>query len=301
VADARKVKRVAPRAGKTDRVDARVLAELCRRDLVPALWIPALEERALRERLARRMHLVRLRTSARTASSGCSASGAAPAGRPAAGGRPRGHARRARRARRLAALRVRGPGPHRGPRRAHRHRRGGDRPLAREDARARLLTTIPGVGRLLGLTIAVEVGEVARLRARASSSATPAWPRGCASPARARAPARSRWPAPRRCAGRPSRPRSRPGARATPASPPPPPGRAHRQGQPGQRGGGPQGARRRLARAPSEGALRAGPRPPARSCPGQLPLSSGRLTAPYGIEKPGQLRPTRCARAPKEN
>jgi transposase len=42
-----------------------VLAELCRRELVPALWIPSLEERAMRERLKRRLRLVRLRTSAK--------------------------------------------------------------------------------------------------------------------------------------------------------------------------------------------------------------------------------------------
>src|SRR5215217_1029729 len=65
VAHAGKVGDVAPLACKTDKVDARVLAELCRRDLVPALWIPSLDDRALRERLRRRMHLVRLRTSAR--------------------------------------------------------------------------------------------------------------------------------------------------------------------------------------------------------------------------------------------
>jgi transposase len=65
VADARKVKTVAPLAAKTDRVDARLLAELSRRELVPALWLPSLDERALRERLRRRMHLVRLRTSAK--------------------------------------------------------------------------------------------------------------------------------------------------------------------------------------------------------------------------------------------
>jgi transposase len=64
VAHARKVHDVAPLAYKTDTVDARVLAELCRRDLVPALWVPSLEERALREHLRRRMHLVRLRASA---------------------------------------------------------------------------------------------------------------------------------------------------------------------------------------------------------------------------------------------
>src|SRR4051794_1495908 len=56
IADARKVKAVAPLACKTDRVDARVLAELVRRDLVPAVWMPSVEERANRERLRRRMH-----------------------------------------------------------------------------------------------------------------------------------------------------------------------------------------------------------------------------------------------------
>src|SRR2546430_901411 len=65
VADARKVKTVAPLAAKTDKVDARLLAELSRRQLVPALWLPSLDERELRERLRRRMHLVRLRTSAK--------------------------------------------------------------------------------------------------------------------------------------------------------------------------------------------------------------------------------------------
>jgi hypothetical protein len=38
IAHARKVRDVAPLASKTDEVDARVLAELCRRDLVPELW-----------------------------------------------------------------------------------------------------------------------------------------------------------------------------------------------------------------------------------------------------------------------
>src|SRR5215217_3796025 len=65
LADARKVKGLAPLACKTDKVDARVLAELCRRDLVPAVWLPSLDDRALRERLKRRMQLVRMRTMAR--------------------------------------------------------------------------------------------------------------------------------------------------------------------------------------------------------------------------------------------
>jgi transposase len=65
IADARKVKAIAPLACKTDRVDARVLAQLARRDLVPEVWVPSLSDRELRERLRRRAHLVRLKTSAR--------------------------------------------------------------------------------------------------------------------------------------------------------------------------------------------------------------------------------------------
>jgi transposase len=64
VAHARKVRDVAPLACKTGEVDARVLAELCRRDLVPERWVPSLADRELRERLRRRMHLVRMRASA---------------------------------------------------------------------------------------------------------------------------------------------------------------------------------------------------------------------------------------------
>jgi transposase len=40
IADAKKVKGLAPLACKTDTIDAWVLAELSRRDLVPAIWLP---------------------------------------------------------------------------------------------------------------------------------------------------------------------------------------------------------------------------------------------------------------------
>src|SRR6267143_1941873 len=62
VADARKVKGFAPLACKTDRIDARVLAELSRRDLIPAIWLPDPAVRAARERARFRLHLVRQRT-----------------------------------------------------------------------------------------------------------------------------------------------------------------------------------------------------------------------------------------------
>ena len=61
VADAQKVKGLAPLACKTDRIDAWVLAELARRELVPAIWLPTPEVRAERERARWRLHLVRHR------------------------------------------------------------------------------------------------------------------------------------------------------------------------------------------------------------------------------------------------
>src|SRR5579862_1988305 len=62
LADAAKVRGLAPLACKTDRIDARVLAELCRRELVPAVWLPGFEVRGERERARYRMHLVKHRT-----------------------------------------------------------------------------------------------------------------------------------------------------------------------------------------------------------------------------------------------
>jgi transposase len=62
VADAQKVKGLAPLACKSDTVDARVLAELSVRDLVPAIWLPTPEVRAERERARYRLHLVKHRS-----------------------------------------------------------------------------------------------------------------------------------------------------------------------------------------------------------------------------------------------
>jgi transposase len=62
IADAQKVKGLAPLACKTDRIDAWVLAELLRRELVPAIWLPDPEIRAERERARFRLHLVRHRS-----------------------------------------------------------------------------------------------------------------------------------------------------------------------------------------------------------------------------------------------
>jgi transposase len=165
VADARKVKGLAPLARKTDRVDARVLAELCRRDLVPALWLPSLDDRALRERLKRRMQLVRMRTMARNRIDGVLTQWG-----------PKIAVTRLRQPDGAALLEARGVPPvwrrsvaealavidWLDERLAPLERELA--PLARADARVVLLETIPGVGPLLGLTIATEIGEVARFR-----------------------------------------------------------------------------------------------------------------------------------------
>src|SRR5438445_393025 len=63
VADAQRVKGLAPLACKTDKIDARVLAELSLRDLVPAIWLPDPQVRRERELARFRLHLVRHRSS----------------------------------------------------------------------------------------------------------------------------------------------------------------------------------------------------------------------------------------------
>jgi transposase len=140
-----------------------VLAELCRRDLVPEVWVPSLEDRALRERLRRRMHLVKARTSARNRIFGLLTQFGL----------------------RISHSRLRKPGSMELLRRSgvpevwrasiaellelaaemDRRIEPIDRelgPLARRDERARLLRTMPGIGPLLSLTFAAEIGEVSR-------------------------------------------------------------------------------------------------------------------------------------------
>jgi hypothetical protein len=62
IADAQKVKCLAPLACKTDRIDSMVLATLSHRDLVPAIWLPDPRIREERELARFRMHLVKHKT-----------------------------------------------------------------------------------------------------------------------------------------------------------------------------------------------------------------------------------------------
>jgi transposase len=62
IADAQKVKGLAPLACKTDKIDSRVLAVLSQRDLVPAIWLPDPRVREERELARFRLHLVKHRS-----------------------------------------------------------------------------------------------------------------------------------------------------------------------------------------------------------------------------------------------
>jgi transposase len=62
IADAQKVKGLAPLACKTDRIDSLVLAVLSQRDLVPAIWLPDPRVREKCELARFRLHLVKHRS-----------------------------------------------------------------------------------------------------------------------------------------------------------------------------------------------------------------------------------------------
>jgi transposase len=62
IADAQKVKGLAPLACKTDKIDARVLAVLSERNLVPEIWLPDPAVRREREQARFRLHLVKHRS-----------------------------------------------------------------------------------------------------------------------------------------------------------------------------------------------------------------------------------------------
>jgi transposase len=163
IADARKVKGLAPLACKTDRIDAWVLAELSRRDLVPAIWLPDPEIRAERERARWRLHLVRHRTSLKnrihqtliTFGHGCSVSdlfgseGRRLLARLALPEPWQGNVEAALRLIDDLELQIDG---------CERELRvlGADHPYLP------LLLTVPGIGWVLGYTIAAEIGQISR-------------------------------------------------------------------------------------------------------------------------------------------
>ncbi len=161
------------------------------------------------------------------------------------------------------------------------------RPLAREDERARLLPTMPGIGPLLGLTFAAEIGEVSRFSSpRKLIGYAGLAPRISQSGERSQTGALSkagsrtlRWAAVEAAnqAWRPSNPWHEHYLRI-----------AARHGKnPAKSDGRPKAPDRGPAHALAPRAIQA--------CPGELPLLSDRLTVLHGIERPGQLPGTICA------
>jgi transposase len=163
VADAAKVKGLAPLACKTDKIDAWVLAELCRRDLVPAIWLPSPEVRAERERARFRLHLVRHRSSLKNRIHATLLT----FGKPCPVSDLFGHAGRE------LLTRMQIPEPWRGSiaasleliddidRRVHDCERD-LRSLGASHPYVSLLQTAPGIAWVLGYTIASEIGDISR-------------------------------------------------------------------------------------------------------------------------------------------
>src|SRR5215211_1897941 len=163
VADAQKVKGLAPLACKTDRIDAWVLAELQRIGLVPAIWLPDPEVRGERERARWRLSLVRQRSRLKQRVHATLMTWGTPC--------PVSDLFGARGRELLERLEV--PDPWR----SHvvgavsmiddldREIEAQGRELRRLGADHRyvpLITTVPGIGWVLGYTIAAEIGDVSR-------------------------------------------------------------------------------------------------------------------------------------------
>ena len=259
IAHARKVRDVAPLACKTDKVDARVLAELARRDLVPELWVPPLEDRELRERLRRRMHLVRMRASAMNRIFGLQTQWGL-----------RISLRRRRSPDAITLLERQGM------------------PAVRRRSIAEALDVID----LLDARIGDRRRRALRLAAQADRLRRP----GAEDQPVRRPPAHRRTVQGRLADPALGRRRSRPTCLASdqPLAALHRRRRARRQ-EPGQGRRRAQDPDRRLARPVPPTTVQARRATAARSCLGKLPLLSGRLTALHGIEKPRQLPRTLCA------
>jgi transposase len=163
IADAQKVKGLAPLACKTDTIDSLVLATLSHRDLVPAIWLPDPRIREERELARLRMHLVKHKSALKNRIRSTMIN----FGRPC----PVTDLFGAEGRRLLARLDV--PEPWRGNVTASLELIDDlERQIADINRRLReghadhpyvpLLLTVPGIGRVLAFTIAAEIGEIER-------------------------------------------------------------------------------------------------------------------------------------------
>lgn len=203
IADAQKVKGLAPLACKTDKIDARVLAVLSERDLVPEIWLPDPRVRSEREEARFRMHLVHHKSSLKNRIH----STMITFGHPCPVTDLFGLAGREL----LDRLEV--PQPWRASIDASLELIDYlERQIAQINKQLRsggadhpyvpLLLTVPGIGWVLAFTIAAEIGDITASHQPRSCAATPASVQGSFSPAIAiavaRSPSRARSSSPRR-------------------------------------------------------------------------------------------------------
>ena len=162
IADGQTVKGLAPLACKADRIDAWVLAELARRDLVPAIWLPTPAVRAERERARWRLHLVRHRVALKNRVHAASPRAAVCDLGPVRGGRSSA-------AGPAEVARTLGQAPR--PQRSRSSTTSTPRSTAASGhfvgwaptTPVPLLMTAPGIAWVLGYTIAAELGDIGRL------------------------------------------------------------------------------------------------------------------------------------------
>jgi transposase len=169
IADAQKVKGLAPLACKTDRTDSLVLATLSQRDLVPAIWLPDPDVREERELARFRLHLVKHKSALKNRIH----STLINFGRPCPVTDLFGVEGREL----LARLEVPEPWCSNRDRLARADRRPGQ--IDRVNRRLReghadhpyipLLLSVPGIGWVLAFTIAAEIGEIERFSSRQRS------------------------------------------------------------------------------------------------------------------------------------
>lgn len=163
VADARRVKALAPLTAKTDRIDAAVLADLSRRDLVPAVWLPDAGTRQMREIARFRLHLVKHRTGLKNRIHSTLITHGYPravsdlfgvAGRRWLNQLELPEAWAASTSATLEVIDHLDDQIHRCDRQL--------RQVARHNRHVELLETAPGIGPVLGFTIFSEIGDIAR-------------------------------------------------------------------------------------------------------------------------------------------
>jgi transposase len=163
VADAQRVKGLAPLACKTDRIDAWVLAELSRRELVPAIWLPSFALRAERERACWRLFLVGKRSSrTQRVHAQLLAFGHTCPVSDLFGAKGRELLGRLEFPRAVALRRAGRGRDDRRPRPRDRHRRSRAQTVGRRSRLGAAVYDRPGNRWVLGYTIAAEIGEIRR-------------------------------------------------------------------------------------------------------------------------------------------